>query len=316
VDQPEIRNAHLGPVAAGLALLTAALWGGTAVGIKMGLVGMPPVAMAAARFLLGALVMLAGALVSRVTLRVSWQHGCRLAALSLLFSTQIVLLNVGISHTLAARATVLTCTYPLFIALFAHFLIPGDRLTVSKSIGLSLSFGGVVLIFWDAVFVAESRYLLGDLLTLTSGILLGLRQVVLKKLVAGLHPYTVLFWQAILSLPVFAGISLLTETSEAWAFSWPVLGAVLYLGLVVAGFCFIVNVSLMRRHSASLLGAFGFATPLFGVLLSGVLLGEEISPGLLFSLVLVALGIVAVNRRQKQSGDSSARSANGAISQS
>jgi drug/metabolite transporter (DMT)-like permease len=253
--------------------------------------------MAGVRFLLGALVVLAGALVSRVALRVSWRVWRRLAALSLLFSVQIVLLNLGTQHTLAARATVLTCTYPLFIALFAHLLIAGDRLTVSKSLGLVLSFGGVVLIFWDAVFVAQTQYLPGDLLSLASGVLLGLRQVVIKRLVAGLHPYTVLFWQATLSLPVFAALSWSTEAQFSWQLSLPVVGAVLYLGFVVAGFCFVINVSLLRRYSASLLGIFGFTTPVFGVLLSALLLGEELSPMLLVSMGLVALGIIAVNRR-------------------
>ena len=37
-----------------------------------------------------------------------------------------------------------------------------------------------------------------------SGLLLGLRQVVIKRLVQGLNPYQVLFWQAMLSLPLFA----------------------------------------------------------------------------------------------------------------
>ena len=170
----EIRNDRPGSLATALALLTAALWGGTAVAIKIGLTGIPPVAMAGARFFLGALVMLTGALVSRVALRVSWRVWRRLAALSLLFCVQIVLLNLGTQHTLAARASVLTCTYPLFIALFAHCLIPGDRLTASKVAGLVLSFGGVVLIFWDAVFVAQLSYQPGDLLCLASGVLLGL----------------------------------------------------------------------------------------------------------------------------------------------
>lgn len=298
MSEAEIRNENLGPAAAALALLTAVLWGGTAVAIKFGLMGIPPVALAGARFLLGALVMLGGALLSRVPLRVTWWRWRRLAALSLLFFVQIALLNIGTDRTLAARSAVLTCTYPVFIALFAHFLIPGDRLSLVKGVGLCLSLGGVVLIFWDSVFLADTQYLLGDLLTLSSGILLGLRHVVIKRLVAGLHPYTVLFWQAALSLPLFAGVSLLTESNEPWQISGTVLGAVLYLGLVVAGFCFIVNVSLMRRHSASILGMFGFATPVFGVLLSGLLLGEQISPLLLVSMSLVGVSIVAVNRYQ------------------
>jgi len=243
----------------------------------------------------GAVVVLGGALVVGAPLRVARCRWGGLAALSLLFTVQIGLLNIGTQYTLAARATVLTCTYPVFVALFAHYLLRGDRLTVTRTAGLALALGGVALVFWDALFLLDRRYLLGDLLTLGSGVLLGLRQVVLKRLVADLHPYTVLFWQAALSLPVFTLAAVAAEGAGPWSMTGPVIGAVAYMGVVLAGFCFMVNVSLMRRYQASVLGAFGFATPVFGVLLSGVLLGEPLSPVLLLSMALVGLGIAVVS---------------------
>ena len=64
---------------------------------------------------------------------------------------------------------------------------------------------------------------------------------------------------------------------------------------MVAGFCFVVYYSLLRRYSASHLGAFGFVTPVFGVLLSDLLLHERLSPGILASMFLVGVGIAIVN---------------------
>ena len=55
----------IGPGAASLALLTAVLWGGNQVAIKVGLEGMPPLAMAAARFGIGWLVVAAAAVLTR-----------------------------------------------------------------------------------------------------------------------------------------------------------------------------------------------------------------------------------------------------------
>jgi drug/metabolite transporter (DMT)-like permease len=69
----------------------------------------------------------------------------------------------------------------------------------------------------------------------------------------------------------------------------------LYQGLVLAGFCFIVITSLVRRYQASKLSVFGFITPVFGVLLSKYLLGEVLSTGLISSMILAAIGIAIVN---------------------
>jgi len=296
MSESAIRNDSIGVRAGALALLMAVLWGGNTVAIKAGLVGLPPAAMAALRFIIGALTVWVGALFVGIPVRVPravWQG---LAGLGVLFTVQIWLLNAGTQYTTAGRSGVLINVYPFFLTLFSHFFIPGDRLTVAKSIGLVFSFSGVFLLFAESVSLADTDYVLGDLMVATSGMLLGLRQVVIKRLVQGLHPFQVLFWQAVLSLPIFAMWSLLFERDAHYEMSAAVVGGVLYQGLVVAGLCFILLVFLIRHHSASRLGVFSFATPIVGVLLSAWLLGEEISPVLWMSVVLVALGIIVANR--------------------
>jgi drug/metabolite transporter (DMT)-like permease len=52
----------------------------------------------------------------------------------------------------------------------------------------------------------------------------------------------------------------------------------------------------MSRHQIGQLSAFIFLTPLFGVFLSWLLLGDPVTVGLVAGLVLVAAGIALVNR--------------------
>lgn len=296
-----IRNDPVGLRAGGLALLMAVLWGGNAVAIKMGLAGVPPAAMAAFRFVLGALTVWVGALFVGVSVRVPRAVWKGLAGLGLLFAVQIWLLNAGTQYTTAGRSGVLINVYPFFLTLFSHFFVPGDRLTVAKSIGLVFSFSGVFLLFAESISLADTHFLLGDVMVATSGMLLGLRQVVIKRLVQGLHPFQLLFWQAGLSVPLFVLWSVAFEGEAVYAASAAVVAAVLYQGLVVAGLCFILLVFLIRHHSASRLGVFSFATPVVGVLLSAWLLDEHISPMLWASVALVAVGIVVANRVEQAS---------------
>ncbi|MEW6751974.1 MAG: DMT family transporter [Candidatus Latescibacterota bacterium] len=291
-----VRNERMGLQAGGLALLAMVLWGGNTIGIKIGLQGMPPVAMAGLRFVLGALTVWIGALACGVGIRAPAGQWRGLAGLGAVFAVQIVLLNLGTQHTLGSRAGVLVCTYPFFTALFAHYLLPGDRLSAARLAGLGLSFAGVVLVFAESLALGDTAHLAGDVLVLGSGMLLGLRQVVLKRLVVDLHPFQVLFWQAMMGIPLFAALSLLTERQTEWTWSAPVVGAVLYQGVVVAGICFMLSVFLLRRHRASQVGAFGFVTPVAAVLLGGLLLDEPLSAALLGSMGLVAAGIALASR--------------------
>ena len=72
--------------------------------------------------------------------------------------------------------------------------------------------------------------------------------------------------------------------------------SIMYQGIVVAGFCFVTWTLLLKRHSASKLSAFLFATPLFGVGLSCLILHEPITPYLIVGAILVAAGIYVVNK--------------------
>ena len=290
-----IRNEAVGLEAGALVLLTSVLWGGNPVAIKMGLDGIPPAALAGLRFLLGALTVWVGALFAGIPLRVPKSEWKGLGGLALLFALQIWLLNAGTEHTTASRSGVVVNIYPFSTALFAHLLV-GDRLGPGKWLGLGFSFMGVVLLFWESVSFAETGYLLGDAMVALSGILLGLRQVVIKRLVQGLNPYQVLLWQALLSLPLFAAWSAFFEADFEYNFSAAVVAGLLYQGIAVAGLCFIILVFLLRHHSPGRLGVFSFVTPVVGVLLSALLLDESLSPYVLASMGLVALGIVVANR--------------------
>ena len=289
-----MQNDRLDTRATLLNLLTAILWGGNSVSIKLGLAGIPPLCLAGVRFLLGGIVVYLWTRPLALDLKLKRDEQRGVLGLIVIFFTQIYLLNMGTAYTLASRSTIFISAYPFFTALFAHLFIPGDKISTRKMIGMILSFLGVVLIFAESLALNEFQHLLGDVLVLASASLLGARQVYLKRLTQNMHPGKVLIWQSAPSLPLFFALSALFET-QLIQLDLRVLVAVFYQGFVVAGFCFILLTNLLQRHSASRLAVFGFITPIVGVIISNLLLGDPISPGILFSLALVGIGITIVN---------------------
>ena len=289
-----VQNERLDTRATLLNLTTAILWGGNSVSIKLGLAGIPPLCLAGVRFLLGGLVVYLWTRPLNLDLKLKRGERRGVLGLIVIFFTQIYLLNVGTAHTLASRSTIFISAYPFFTALFAHFFLSGDKISTRKMIGMVLSFLGVVLIFAESLSLNEFQHLLGDILVLASASLLGARQVFLKRLTQNMHPGKVLIWQSAPSLPLFFVLSALFETQPI-QLDLRVLSAVFYQGFVVAGFCFILLTILLQRHSASRLAVFGFITPIVGVVISNLLLGDPISPGILLSLALVGIGITIVN---------------------
>jgi drug/metabolite transporter (DMT)-like permease len=281
-----------------LVLLLCAFWGGNTVAIKVSLADVPPLGAAGLRFLLGTAAIGLWCWRNGIPLALRPGEVRPLVGLTGIFLAQIAALNFGTKATLASQATVLISSYPLFVGLLAHFLVSGDRLTWHKSLGLALAFGGVFCVFAEPWFQSGPGHWLGNLTVAVSAFLLGLRLVCLKLLVRDLNPYQAIFWQGLLSLPAFFLASGFGEGFAAYHFTVPAVGALLYQGLVVAGFCFVAWAVLLQHHRPSQLASFSFTSPLFGVALSCLLLDDPLTGGLGLGVLLVAAGIYLANREK------------------
>ncbi|MDE0085882.1 MAG: DMT family transporter [Candidatus Poribacteria bacterium] len=280
-----------------LSLLLAFLWGGNSPAIKVGLEDLPPMALAFFRFVIGLVVVGGWALYRRIPLGLNRGEFSRLLLLTVIFISQIIVLNTGTMFTTASRSTIFVNVYPFFTALFAHFWIPGERLSVTKTLGIIIAFSGVFVTVAPDLGNGETN-ILGDLLVLASGCFLGLRVVVTKLLVQSIHPYRLLVWYLGLSLPAYAVLSFLFERGGTFQLTFASSAALLYQGGVIAGFCFLAWTAILERYSASKLVVLFFVTPLSGVLFSHLFLGDELTFSLLAGAVLVAAGIYLVNMRR------------------
>ena len=297
MKNPEIPNEQPNAKMIAFALMLAVLWGGNSVSIKIGLQGVPPLALAGFRFLLALVAVTAWSISQRVTIRLSRGELVPLILLGIAFVLQIITLNVGTRFTSAARSTIMINFFPFFTALFAHYWVPGDRLSFIKIMGIGLAFCGIFITFAPALQLGAHSYPVGDLVVLISASLLGFRTVVTKRLIQSIHPYRLLIWLMIFSLPCFFGLSLLLEDQSNYAFSPAVIAAILYQGLIVAGFCFVCWTSILKKHSPSKLVVLSFATPISGIIFSHLLLADELGFSLITGATLVAFGIYLVNRR-------------------
>jgi drug/metabolite transporter (DMT)-like permease len=75
------------------------------------------------------------------------------------------------------------------------------------------------------------------------------------------------------------------------------------VAVVSAGFLFWFW--LLTIYPASSVASFAFLSPIFGVGLGWLLLGEPVGPGILVALVLVCAGLVLINRPAPKSAPES-----------
>jgi len=277
------------------AVLINTLWGGNPVAVKLGLEAFPPLWSGLLRFALGSVCVAAWALYARIPLKPERHEWPALLGIGLLFTLQLGLMNIGFDHTSAVNGAVLIATNPLFGVLFAHFLVPGDRLRPGRALGALVAFGGTALVITRGAGPAGAG--LGDWIVLASACLLGLRLALSGRVLRGVNAVRLTFWQMAISLPLFAAGALASETVHLERIGVAPVAGILYQGVVVAGLAFTVNFQLIRRYTPSVVISFNFLAPVTGVLLGSWILGETVSAGLVGGMLLVAAGLVLIARR-------------------
>lgn len=292
----ESRAASPSPATVLYILSLCALWGGNMVAMKVGLRGVPPLSAAGFRFLLASLSVLTFALLRRVRLRVDrglWPH---LLALGALFVLQHSVFFLGLRLTSASRSAVFLFTQPVFTVLLAHVLVPGEHLTPARARGILLSLAGLLVVFGERLSGGTSTTLLGDGLVTASAVAWAVQSVYMKHLIVRVNAFVLTLYQMVIALPWFFLGNRLFEPRLVHVVDARIALAFLYQGSIIAGLTFVAWTALMRRHQIGQLSAFIFLTPLFGVFLSWLLLGDPLTLGLIAGLALVAAGIALVNR--------------------
>lgn len=289
-----------GITAGGIALivLLCALWGANFVAIKIGNQGFPPLLAATFRsigatILVGAWVVLRGR--SFGDSRRLLVHG---AITGVFFALEFVFLYAGTGYTSASRAILLVYTSPFWVALGAHYVLRGDRLTWVKMLGLVLSFMGVLAVFRAPGGGLGSHHLWGDGLEVLAAISWAATTLYVKRYLQplGISSLLILFYQVAFSVPVLLAAALLFGQTAVTQWRFDSVAALAYQTVIVAAISYIAWFWLLQRNRASVIHSYTFFAPLFGVLFGGLVLGDHLPLLLWVGLALVGSGIYLVNR--------------------
>jgi drug/metabolite transporter (DMT)-like permease len=275
-----------------LALVLAVLWGANPVAIKLGLADVAPLRMAFFRFSVSAMVIFAYAVTTRRgdVLLIPRGQGKPIWSLGLLCVVQIALMNVGIDRTTAAHAVIMVNSYAVHTVVFAHFLLPGDRLTARKLVGVLIAYGGVVILFAPGA-TGTGGTLVGDLIIAVSALLLAERTVFIAKTVQRVDPVRLMMYQSIIGAAGLFLLSLIWDVDRPTRWTTGLLLSILYQGALIGGFNFVLNAKLLQVYQPSAMATMALSTPIWGVLIAALIGHEGLSPGLLLASTMVATGI-------------------------
>jgi drug/metabolite transporter (DMT)-like permease len=293
-----------------LASFACILWGSAFSVIKIGyqMLGIATsdtfsqIVFAGARFVLaGFLTIFFASLFRRRLLLPTRAIAPKIAVISF-FQTilQYLCFYVGVAHTTGVKSSLINSLNAFISILIATLVFRLEKLTLKKVAGGLVSFAGVLIVTLSGKSMGGGLSLLGDGLVFCSGIAYGLSSNLIKiyNRDADTDPVLISGWQFIFGGLVMIAVGLMTGGRLRFQGSGAI-PALLYLGSVSA-VAYTIWAILLKYNSVSRISIFSFVTPLGGVVLSGILLGEFgqiLNPGAILAIVLVCLGIVIINKK-------------------
>lgn len=216
--------------------------------------------------------------------------------IGLFFAAEFLCLYTALDLTTVGRVSILFYTMPIWLAIAAHFLLPGETLNRMRGIGLVLAILGVA---W-AVFDRDPTRVAsvwGDLLALGAALMWGgIALTVRMSRLSREMPETQLMAQLVVWGPILllAGVALGDPLRDPSLVTWAGIG---FQTLAIAFFGYLLWFKLVATYSASGVASFSFLSPVISVILGAVILGEAVHLEIMAALALVALGLVLINRK-------------------
>lgn len=287
-------------------LAAALVWGSSFLFMKVALDGLSPAQVASGRLWLGAVALV----VVMVVLRRPWPRGWRtwghLSVLGVLLCVVPFELFAWAGQYLASGlSSILNATTPLMTSLAVAAVLPAERLTARQRLGLAVGGVGVVVVMGPWTYLgggAVDASLPAVLACLGATACYGLGMTYLRRFVMplGLPSETVATGQVgvaallvLLAAPVVA--------TDPVTLTWPIVLSMVALGALGTGLAYVWNTRVVMTWGAQRASTVTYLTPVVGVLLGILVLGERLHWYEPVGGLLVVLGIVVAQRAGRRS---------------
>jgi drug/metabolite transporter (DMT)-like permease len=276
-------------------VLMCIIWGLTWVAIKIGLEDLPPLLSAGVRFVLACALLWPVVLLRRPPLPKNWRETQTILVPGFfIYGINYALVYWGEQYIGAGLAAILFASLPFLVALFAHYMLPDEKMTLVKLGGLICGFVGIVLVFYGGLSFGPESYL-GMLALLGSSLAAAYANILVKRDLHETDPTLATALQMSLGAVLLLGFGTLTERWKNFHVTPAAIGTLLYLSIFGSAVAFSLYFWALKKTEATKLSLIAFVTPLVALVGGKLILDEPITGRLAAGSIFVLAGILIVN---------------------
>jgi drug/metabolite transporter (DMT)-like permease len=285
-------------------LLLCGIWGSTWLFIKLGLEDLPPLTFAGIRFVISCAIIYSIIRIRGLELPRARADWLLLAVTGILsFGLNYGLVFWGEQHISSGLAALLQATLPAFGLVFAHFHLPGERLSWTRIGGVVLGVCGVAVVFSNQLAVAGRQALAGCVALILSAAFAAYSNVLVKAYGKKLNPAIMAAGQMFFGLLLLFAVGIPLE-GNPFRFHWTGIAVIslLYLAVIGSVIAFLLYYWLVQNMEVTKSMLIALVTPVVAVILGMLVLNEEFGwrtlAGGAMIISGIALIVVRTNRYQ------------------
>jgi drug/metabolite transporter (DMT)-like permease len=275
------------------------VWGASFLFIELALTGVGPFWLTASRILFAGLLTTAiwkmrGGPLYETDERAGWVPLLAVGVLS--SALPFVAISWGQQFVTSGFAGVSMAAVALVVLPLAHFFVPGERLTLRKSLGFLIGFIGVAVLIGPEAFRSTEvdGELFGRFACVLGAACYAVSSVVMRRLPpvdpVGLSAVTLLIGAVPVTVlaAIVEGVPPMPSAEVAMV--------ILTLGLVQTATANLLRVMVIRSAGPVFMSLTNYQVPLWSVLLGVLLLGESVEASLFMAMVLILTGVFLSQR--------------------
>lgn len=213
-------------------------------------------------------------------------------------SIQYLFYYIGLSNTFGVKSSIIQAANSFIVVIFSALLLPEDKINSKMILALVIGTIGIIITNTGKPIGGQAMKLTGEGFIIVSTSVNALCTVLVRKYGKGMNGYL------LTGLQFFVGSIILIIVGRSLSGGWISFTSKAAILLVYAAFisatAFTIWTLVLQKHSANEFGIYKLFIPLFGSILSVIVLGEVFTLRLALGMVLVlsASLILNINKRK------------------
>ena len=213
---------------------------------------------------------------------------------------QYIFFYIGMAYTTGVRGSIINGTGTFFSIILAHFIYKNDKIDFNKIVGCIIGFLGVIVVNLDGSNLMETSFKFkGEGFIMLSALMLSISSIYSKKVTRNKDASIVTGYQLFIGGIILIVLGLVFG-GNLTGFTIKSSLLLIYMALI-SSVAFAIWTQLLKYNKVSTICVFNFLIPVFGSVLSAIVLGDDIfNVKILIALILVSIGIFLVYKEKRK----------------